>query len=194
LYLAEALPAASLVGVDLSGANVDLATTAIDRSPHRDRVRVVHGDYLALDAGRFDLVVSSSALQGIEATPERIAAAIARDLAPCGRLVHVTPHRCRYNRTLNIVRALLRAVRGAPTDRMILLMARLLHRGHSRAYLAQRVDYMYLVIRTCEEDLRSALERHGFALEHVEDAPHTSIGQPRHRLAVMSAPGRDAAH
>ena len=85
-------------------------------------------------------------------------------------------------------------MRGASTDRMILLVARLRHRGHSRAYLAQRVDYMYLVIRTCEEDLRSALERHGFELEHVEDAPDASIGQPKHRLAVMSAPGRDAAH
>ena len=190
LYLADALPSASLIGVDISPANVSFATAAIDRSPHRDRVRAVHGDYLTFDSGPFDLVVSSSALQGIEATPERLAAAIARDLAPGGRLVHVTPYRCQYNRALNAVRRLLRSVRGGPTDRMILMVARLLHRSHSHAYLAQRVDYMYLVIRTYEDDLRPALERRGFALEHVEHAPHTSLGQPKHRLAVMSAPAR----
>jgi len=84
----------------------------------------------------------------------------------------------------------LRAMRGASTDHMILLIARLLHRRHSRAYLAQRVNYMYLVIRNYEDDLRSALERRGFALDRIEDAPHASIGQPKHRLAVMSAPAR----
>ena len=190
LFLAEALPAALLVGVDISSASIGLAAMAIDRSPHRDRIRLVHGDYVTLDAGRFDLVVSSSALQGIGVAVEQLAASIARDVAPSGRLVHVTPYRCRYNSLLNAVRAILRAVRGRPTDHMILVVARLLHRGRSRAYLNQRVDYMYLVIRNYEDELRAALERRGFTLDHIEDAPQTSIGQPKHRLAVMSAPER----
>ena len=190
LFLAETLPAAALVGVDISSANIGLAAMAIDRSRHRDRIRLVQGDYVALDAGRFDLVVSSSALQGIGTTTEQLAASIARDVAPCGHLVHVTPYRCHYNSVLNAVRTVLRAVRGRPADHMILMVARLLHRGRSRAYLKQRVNYMYLVIRSYEDDLRAALERRGFALDHIEDAPHTSIGQPKHRLAVMSAPER----
>ncbi len=188
VYLAAALPAAFLVGIDISDANVGSATAAVGRSPNRDRIRVVHGDYLMLDAGRFDLVVSSSALQGVEATAEQLAAAIARDVAPAGRLVHVMPYRCRYNSALNAVRATLRASRGRATDRMILMIARLLHRHHSPDYLAQRVGYMYLVIRNYEDDLRAALEQRGFTLDHTEDAPHTSIGQPKHRLAIMSAP------
>lgn len=190
LFLAEALPAASLVGVDISDTNIRFASAAIERSPHRDRVRAIHASYASLDAEPFDLVVSSSALQSIEMTAEALASSIARDVAPSGRLVHVMPYRCGYNRALNGARSILRAMRGASTDRMILLIARLLHRHHSRAYLAQRVNYMYLVIRNYEDDLRSALERRGFALDRIEDAPHTSIGQPKHRLAVMSAPAR----
>lgn len=190
LLLAEALPAALLVGVDISSGNIGLAATAIDQSPHRHRIRLVHGDYVTLDAGRFDLVVSSSALQAIGVSAEQLAASIARDVAPSGRLVHVTPYRCGYNSVLNAVRAILRAMRGRPTDRMILMVARLLHRGRSRAYLEQRVNYMYLVIRNYEDELRAALERRGFTLDHIEDAPHTSIGQPKHRLAVMSAAER----
>ncbi|HEY3158793.1 MAG TPA: class I SAM-dependent methyltransferase, partial [Vicinamibacterales bacterium] len=190
LFLAETLPAAALVGVDISSANIGLAAMAIDQSPHRDRIRLVHADYVALDAGRFDLVVSSSALQGIGTTTEQLAASIARDVAPSGHLVHVTPYRCGYNSVLNAVRTVLRTVRSRPADHMILMVARLLHRGRSRAYLNQRVDYMYLVIRNYEDELRAALERRGFTLDHIEDAPHTSIGQPKHRLAVMSAPER----
>jgi SAM-dependent methyltransferase len=176
--------------VDISETNIAAATAALGRSPHRGRVHAVHGDYVTFDGGPFDLVVSSSALQSIDTTAEQLAASIARDVAPCGRLVHVTPYRCRYNGVLNTVRTILRAMRGPSTDRMILMAARLLHPRQSRAYLSQRVNYMYLVVRTYEDDLRSALERRGFALDHVENAPHTSVGQPKHRLAVMSAPAR----
>src|SRR2546423_1061631 len=104
LLLAEALPAALLVGVDISSENIGLAAMAIDRSPHRDRIRLVHGDYVTLDAGRFDLVVSSSALQSIGSTTERLAESIARDVAPFGHPVHVTPYRCRYTSVPNAVR------------------------------------------------------------------------------------------
>jgi len=49
---------------------------------------------------------------------------------------------------------------------------------------------MYLVLRHDEDALRAALQRQGFALAHAGPAPHTSIGQPKHRLAIMSAPPR----
>jgi len=36
--------------------------------------------------------------------------------------------------------------------------------------------------------LRAALERRGFRTVASEPAPHTSLGQPKHRLAIMQAP------
>ena len=47
---------------------------------------------------------------------------------------------------------------------------------------------MYLVLRHDEDGLRVALSRHGFELTRIEAAPHTSLGQPKHRFAVMRAP------
>jgi SAM-dependent methyltransferase len=179
LYLAAAFPGASLVGVDLAAS--DLV---------RDRLTFIRGDYLALDAGRFDLVVASSSLQGIDAPTGALAAKLARDVAPGGHFMHVTPYRSPYNSALNALRRSLRPMRGAATDRMILTMARVLHPAQPRAKLMERVDYMYLILRHYECTLRAALERRGFVLEHLENAPHTSLGQPRHRLAVMSAPAR----
>jgi SAM-dependent methyltransferase len=188
LYLAQGLPHASFVGVDLSEANIARAAAAVAQSPHRHRISMVTDDYLNLGAGRFDLIVASSSLQGMEATSEALAAKLARDAAAGGRLIHVTPYRCLYNSTLNVVRKGLRQARGTTTDRMILAVARALHPGQPHARLHERIDYMYLVLRHYEDGLRAALTRHGFHLAGTEPAPHTSLGQPKHRLAVMSAP------
>jgi len=188
LYLAEALPYASFVGVDLSDANIGRAEAAVTESPHRHRITFVKHDYLSLDAGRFDLIVASSSLQGMKATSDSLAAKIARDAAAEGRLIHVTPYRCLYNTMLNVVRKGLRQVRGTATDRMILAVARALHPGQPHARLHERIEYMYLLLRHYEDGLRAALARHGFHLVGTEPAPHTSLGQPKHRLAVMSAP------
>jgi len=187
LYLAQALPHASFVGVDLSEANIRRAKAAVTESPHRHRIAVVTNDYLNFDAGRFDLIVASSSLQGMEATSDSLAAKLARDAAVEGRLIHVTPYRCLYNTMLNAVRKGLRQVRGTTTDRMILAVARTLHPGQSHARLHERIEYMYLLLRHYEEGLRAALSRHGFELARIEPAPHTSLGQPKHRLAVMAA-------
>jgi hypothetical protein len=47
---------------------------------------------------------------------------------------------------------------------------------------------MYLVLQHYEDDLRTAMRLHDFQLVAIQPAPHTSLGQPKHRLAVMSAP------
>jgi SAM-dependent methyltransferase len=196
LYLAQSFPSSTLVGVDLSAANVAAARAAVARSPHRGRIEVNEGDYLRLQAGDFDLVAASSSLQGIPVTTDCLAAKIARDVAPAGRLVHFTPYRCVYNSALNGVRRVLKQFRGSTTDRCILMAARALHPRESTHKLRERIDYMYLVLRHDEQALRAALVRRGFEIIACEPGPHTSLGQPKHCLAVMSAPferGEDAA-
>lgn len=188
LQLAEVMPLSSFLGVDLSDANIATATTAISLSPHRSRLSAVRNDYLQLDAGRFDLLLASSSLQGINATSRQLADKLAHDVAAGGRLIHVTPYRCLYNTALNGVRRGLRRIRSAPTDRMILKVARMLHPDRPYSMLRERVDYMYLLLRHYEDDLRAALRLHEFQLVATALAPHTSLGQPRHRLAVMSSP------
>jgi SAM-dependent methyltransferase len=189
-HLADVMPRSSFLGVDLSGANITAATAAISRSPHRSRLAVVRNDYLELDARPYDLLIASSSLQGLDATSPQLADKLAHDVVAGGRLIHVTPHRCLYNTALNIVRGGLRQMRGAATDRMILTIARMLHPGHPSSMLRERVDYMYLVLRHYEDDVRAAMRLRDFQLVAAEPAPHTSLGQPKHRFAVMSAPSR----
>jgi len=188
LHLAQVMPRSSFLGVDLSDANIAAATAAISQSPHRSRLAAVRNDYLQLDAGRFDLLLASSSLQGIDATSQQLADKLAHDVAAGGRLIHVTPYRCLYNSALNSVRRGLRQMRGAATDRMILTVARMRHPDRPYSMLRERVDYMYLVLRHYEDDLRAAMRLHDFQLVAAQPAPHTSLGQPKHRLVVMSAP------
>lgn len=188
VYLADRLPESVFVGVDLSDVNIAAAARRISASPHASRITVVRGDYLRLDEGPFNAIVASSSLQGMDATRTALASKLARDTAPGGFLVHFTPYRSVYNSTLNTIRWVLRQVRGPATDRLILIIARTLHPAHPLDTLRQRVDYMYTVPRHDEEGLRDALQRHGFHIVGTEPAPHTSVGQAKHRLAVMSAP------
>ena len=185
VYLARALPQASLVGVDLSATNIAAAHALIAGSSASARIDVQEGDYLRFDAGRFDLLVASSSLQGITAPREELAEKIARDTAPGGILAHVTPTHCGYNAALNSVRKVLRWTRSPATDALVLGAARLLHSHQPVDKLRERVSYMYLILRHSEDHLRAALQRRGFQLVATETAPHTSLGQPKHRFAAM---------
>ena len=93
-YLANALQGAEFVGIDLSEANVAAARARLAAAPTRFRIALECGDYLVLEAGRFDVVVASSTLQGIGGTTGDLAAKIAADVAPGGLLIHCTPSRC----------------------------------------------------------------------------------------------------
>jgi hypothetical protein len=86
------------------------------------------------------------------------------------------------------VRRVLRRWRGPATDRLILGAARLVHPRASAERLSQSVGYMYLVVRHTEDAIAAALGRHVFTRLAAEPAPHSSPGQPVHRLAVLAAP------
>jgi SAM-dependent methyltransferase len=187
LALAEAMPQASLVGVDISPTSVAAARERIEASLHGSRISALCGDFMAFDRGQFGLITAFQALEAMDAPTEQVAATLARDVAPGGVLIYVMPYRCLYNSVLNTLRNMLRRVRGSASDWIILRAANLVHRGQSQEWLRQRVHYMYAVTRHYDESLREALRHQGFHILHMEAAPHTSPGQLRHRLAVLAA-------
>jgi SAM-dependent methyltransferase len=186
--LAAARPLASVVGLDISAANIAAAEQVRRTSTVACRVSFAHADYRAYDAEPFDAIVSDGVLHLIPGDTRTLFEKIAGDLRPGGVFVCAMPYDCLYNRVFALVRRGLRSVRSRATDALILLVARGLH-GHEmdEPALRERIDYMYLPPkRMLDGAIRDqvapaaglrAIARHAMA--------STSLSQLRHDVTIF---------
>src|SRR5262249_2051623 len=124
--LADTLRSATVVGLDVSPANIAVAQERQTRDP-ASNVKFVTGDYLSYHTDPFDVILSDGVLHVIGADTGSLVAKLARDLRMGGALICDMPFACAYNTVFAIVRRGLRAVRGPWLDRAILQTARALH-------------------------------------------------------------------
>jgi hypothetical protein len=83
----------------------------------------------------------------------------------------------------------MRAIRSPALDRILLAVARTLHRDvMDETMLAERLVYAYAVPVRFEEELAAALARRGFRTERREPVRHASPGQMKHALRIMRGP------
>jgi len=144
LQLAAALPLASVTGVDVSPANIGVATRQVD-GPARSRVRFERADYLQYDAPPTDVIVTDTVLHFIPGRREVLWRKLGRDLRSGGVLVCCMAFDCVSNRLLGALRRGLRLARSAPVDALVLLAARRVYGGRmSDALLRERTEYMYI--------------------------------------------------
>jgi SAM-dependent methyltransferase len=185
--LADALPAAELVGIDVSPANIAAAQRRND-AEFRGRLRFVVADYLAFRDAPFDMIVSDGVLHLITAPTAALVAKIAADLKPDGLLVCDMPYACSYNRLFAAVRSGLRIIRSPITDSLILSAGRLLHsRQMDDDQLRERVQYMYLPPqRMMDAALVAAFTKAGLRRTATHSNPSTSPSQLRHSVTVWS--------
>lgn len=188
VYLAERLPHATLTGVDLSAPNVEAAAGNIERHGLGTRVSISRSDFLKLDAPPVDALVAHSSLQFMPVAVDDLASAVHRHVRPGGLVIHATPIACAFNTALSTTRRLLRTVRSPLVDSLLLGTARLLHPGATEARRRQALEYMYRPLVHTEDAIRRALVARGFAAIMDEPMPHSSWGQPKHRLAVLASP------
>jgi SAM-dependent methyltransferase len=187
LALAQALPRATVTGVDLSAASIAVAEAARRQHPAGDRVTFTAANYLAFPGGPFDAIVSDTVLYAIPASDEALFGKIAGDLVPGGLLVYTMPTHALGNRLVVGGRRLLKRLRGRATDAALLAIARALHGGrYDDALLRERVPYMYVVpdrydSRALHGRLRA---RWGFEILTTEPIPRASPAQLAHRLVV----------
>ena len=185
LRLAEALPRASITGLDISAANIAAATAALARSSAGPRVQFVYGDYLQFRDRPFDLIVTDGVLHLVPAEDARLVGKLAADTRPGGRLVVSMPYDGLYNTAFAVMRRALRAMRNDLFDRAIIGAGRLLHPDASREMLLERVHYMY---RPPERVMGRALVRAfgeaGLIREADYTMPSSSAAQLRHSVTV----------
>ena len=130
LALAEALPKATLFGVDISAPNIAQAQASLARHPEAARIRFEQADYLLRPTGRYDLIISVGGVNFIPVAPETIFSRLDDELAPGGILLLVTPAANVYNKALLALRGLFRALRSPTLDALGMTLARWLHGRH----------------------------------------------------------------
>lgn len=190
--LAESLPNASIVGVDISEPNIRQALARWSGNPGDHRVQFVVADYMSFRGGRFDLILADSVLHLIHGVSTLgLFRKIADELTPGGMLVVNTPYDCRYNRALWLFRRALRAGRSQLTDAVILSLARRLYgRRVDDDLLRDCIPLMYTLpnYRDSQETRRLIVDRCGLDLRGEFTAPHTSVAQAKHRIVVFQKP------
>ncbi|MGE0592562.1 MAG: trans-aconitate 2-methyltransferase [Vicinamibacterales bacterium] len=188
--LAHRLPDASFVGVDISGANIGAAEARRARMAAPDRLTFVEADYRRFEADApFDVVISYSTLQFVEAPAAELLARVHRQLVPGGWFFNVVPYPCGYNRALRLARRALRAVRSPASDALLLGVGRMLHRGAvSPDVLRQRLGYAYMLPFQDDGAFRAASAAAGLEVVDTVPVPHASPGQLKHRITVFRRP------
>ena len=185
--LADTLPAATVIGLDVSPANITAAERSQARGP-ASNVQFVTGDYLSYRTDPFDVIVSDGVLHLIDADTASLAAKLARDLRRDGTLICNMPFACAYNTAFAIVRRGLRAIRAPWLDRTILQAARMLH-GDTMDddALRERVLYMYMPPRrVMGARLRRTFADAGLYRQTEYAMTATSPSQLRHRVTIFT--------
>jgi len=186
--LADALPAASVTGIDVSPSNIRAAIAQQAGRPSAARVTFEIADYLEYRADPFDAIVADGVLHLIPGDTDRLVRKIAGDLRAGGVFICSMPFDCLYNRTFAVVRRMLRAIRSPLVDAAILQAGRLRHgREMDDERLRERVDYMYI---PPERMMDEALRRQ-FALAGLQRATElairsTSPSQLKHSATIFA--------
>ena len=85
--LAEALPMARFVGLDISSKSIEEANGWLSQSPFSERVEFLALNYLEKPLGKFDLIVSDNVLHLIEGDDPKLSSKLSDELNPGGKLI-----------------------------------------------------------------------------------------------------------
>jgi len=185
--LADMLPSAALVGIDISPANIQAANQQRAARATGARLQFEAADYLAYRAEPFDAIVTDGVLHLVPGDTSALVRKLAGDLREGGVLVCSMPFDCAYNTMFAVVRRVLRAVRFPWLDRRILQIARLVHRRDmDDDGLRERVDYMYIPPeRMMGEHLARSFASAGLHRATEYPMNSTSPSQLKHAVTIF---------
>lgn len=192
IALAEKLPRAELVGIDISQPNCDAANAAAAERGLSDRVRFEQADLTTWQTEPADLVYSYSVLHLVPGDDALIAERVAAMVAPGGRLMNAGPYACAFNRVLHGVRVALRTLRCNVTDTMLLRLGKATAGDtYDEPFLRERLVYMYAppVRYVSRRSQRELAERYGLTCDTAIELPHNSLAQTKHKLFVYRKAG-----
>ncbi len=188
--LADAMPAARVIGIDVSAANIRAAerSRAVLDPVKAGRIVFEQVDYLTRPAAPVDVLVSDGVLHLIPGDTRALVAKLTADVKAGGVLVVCMPYDCAYNYAFAMLRRVLRLVRSSALDALILRIGRLLHGSEMNdAGLRERIPYMYIPPqRLAGRGLREVIApAAGLRLIARHAMPSASLSQLKHEVLVF---------
>lgn len=196
--LANALPSATLTGLDVSSPNIRAAQAQRARldAATSARIQFEQADYLARPASPVDAIVSDGVLHLIPGDTRALFAKLSGDLRPGGVLVVCMPYDCAWNYAFAMLRRVLRLVRSRALDALILKVGRLLHGNQmDDEGLRERIPYMYIAPRRLAgRRLRETIAPSvGLRLTARHPMASVSLSQLKHEVLVFQKAAEKAA-
>jgi trans-aconitate methyltransferase len=186
--LAEALPLASVVGIDISPVNIRAAEAERAARSCRDRVSFESIDYLQYETRPLDLIASDGVLHYIAGGAEGLWRKLARDLGPGGVIVACMAYDCAHNRITAVFRRMMRRLRSGALDRLLAAIGGLRY-GHrlDTRLIQERTEYMYIPPEQLmtQAVIREIAPATGLRCIAHYDMPAASITQLRQRVIVF---------
>jgi hypothetical protein len=143
--LAGALPLATVVGIDISAANIRAADAQCESDNAAARTRFERADYLEYGTEPVDLIVTDTVLHFIAGRPVNLWTKLARDVRAGGFLIACMAHDSAHNRALAAGRRLLRAARSRPVDALLTAAGRRVYgRQMDDLLIRERIEYMFI--------------------------------------------------
>ena len=188
--LADALPEARVIGIDVSAANIaEAERSRVMLDPVKaGRIVFEQVDYLRRAATPVDVLVSDGVLHLIPGDTRVLVARLAADVKAGGVLVIGMPYDCAYNYAFAMLRRVLRLVRSRALDALILGIGRLLHGSEmGDGGLRERIPYMYIPPqRLAGRSFREVIAPGaGLRLVQRYDMPSVSLSQLKHEVLVF---------
>jgi len=188
--LADALPEARVIGIDVSAANIaEAERSRVLLDPVKaGRIVFERVDYLHRAATPVDVLVSDGVLHLIPGDTRVLVARLAADVKAGGVLVIGMPYDCAYNYAFAMLRRVLRLVRSRALDALILGIGRLLHGSEmGDEGLRERIPYMYIPPqRLAGRSFREVIAPGaGLRLVQRYDMPSVSLSQLKHEVLVF---------
>jgi SAM-dependent methyltransferase len=188
--LADALPEARLIGIDVSAANISAAegSRAVLDPRKAARIMFEQVDYLKRPATPVDVLVSDGVLHLIPGDTRALVAKLAADVKAGGVLVVCMPYDCAYNYAFAVLRRVLKRVRSRALDAVILGIGRVLHGNQmDDEGLRERIPYMYIPPqRLAGRSLREVIAPSaGLRLVARHPMSSASLSQLKHEVLVF---------
>ncbi len=184
--VATYFPKFSFVGIDISEPNIRICNEALSQIKESKKFRFIQADFCTYEfKQKFEVIFSYGVFQLISEPMDVLLTRTWELLSLNGYFILSMPYKCLYNKFINSIRGILKAIRCKLLDELgIGLAFRLYRKKYSKEFLRERIIYLYQVDRNLL-DIHKLNESNKWEVEFQEKTPLPSFIQSQYITVIL---------